>query len=727
MSNAPKHDVLRRKDGPCGGVHRRDFLAIAGGSAALLTWPIPTLAAADAVAPDDLARAYADYLRQTKGILDIRAMHESGSGPSFLDVVVVSAGFTADQMGEFHDACQQLTKSLLSRQPWARYRSMVNVFAVFVGDESEKVTRLKVGGHDGHVLGCDNGLAVEYARYAANAAGTIVLHNSKFACGGAGVWGVATVNRSHAASPMVPIHELGHGMAGLGDEYIQRNTPFTDDPKTLWNTVNVTAEAKPQLCKWHYWTEEEWPGLFSPSKLPADTKVANFEGAGWIKGIYRPEKGCYMRGDRDSFCIVCSETMEASFFRYIDPFKSVEPAGDEIVLWKGEQADVRLTAMDLLRQPPEWLKSRLAIYLDGERIASSDRGEASCRLDSAALTPGVHHLGANLNIQSDTVRKDFSFLSANRGWRATVMPWARPKMAVTPQVTIPADGAIDVPVTVEHENPALFAVAMAHAPEGAVLDGGRFRWKPSGAAGSWRVDFTATYEGRCAATASLEIRVERAKGEDGAIDLQPVDPVDVVSGKPARMQFKAAAKDGGHLLFEAVDVLPGVELNRYTGELAWTPRVGQAGPRRMRFRVRNAQAVREFDCVFRVRRAAEPSPVSYCNQYIPQTLTALKELKANPSLYRRLFETLRLLRARYEQIYGPALADLKSLYEELSPKMRNNCIEDLCLHAWAFADRPEILAWMRGIAGGEQSAAARELLATLGRVDGYNTRRTAAT
>jgi hypothetical protein len=706
---------------------RRNFLMLTGGgSVALLAARMPAMAGADTPAHDDLVDAYAKHLRATKGILDIRTIRKSGSGPNFLDVVVVSAGFTADQMGEFHRSCERFTKTLLSTQPWKRYKDLVNVHAVFVGDESVDSTRLKVDGYKGNVLGCDDGAAVEYGRCAANSAATVVIHNSEYSTASNGVWGVAALNKGDVNDPLASVHELGHGMAGLGDEYIQREGPFTDPPESLWNTVNVTAEAKPRLCKWHYWTENEWPGLFGPSKLPKGAKVANFEGAGWPKKIYRPEETCLMRGDRDAFCVVCNETMETSFFRYIDLFKAAEPTVEDIVLWKGEHLDLHVSAIDLLHQPPEWLKSRLSLYLDGEQVATSDRGDVSFRFPGTASEPGIHHLGANLNVQSECVRQDFGFLSSSRSWRVKIIPCAKPQLALTPRVSVASDGAIDVPVYIKRAKSSLFELKMAHAPAGAVLEGGRFQWKPAGAAGSWRVDFTVSHEHRLAVTESMEIHVTRAKKGEDAIEVHPLDTIDAVTGKQVVLQLKAHAKDAGHLLFEPVDILAGVELNRYTGDLSWTPLIGQAGPKRMRFRVKNGLATREFDVLFRVRRVATPSPVSFCNEYIPRTLDALKQLKQSQVIYRRLFETLRLLRDRYEQIYQKALAEAKSLYKELGPKLRNNCLQELHLHAWEFANKPDILKWMRGIADGEKSGDASILIKRLNEIDSYNVNRTKA-
>lgn len=679
----------------------------------------------------DFARAdldaYAKHLRATKGILDIRTFHQSGVGTNFLDVVLVSAGFTAKQMGDFHAVCALFTKGLFSREPWQRYQKLVNVRAVFVADESPASTRVKAGGYDGHVMGCDEGLAVEYGRYAANSAATVVIHNSGYSCGGTGTWGVAAINKAQAIDPMVPIHELGHGFAGLGDEYIQYgDKPFDGDPASLRDTVNVTATPNPKLCKWHCWTEDEWPGLFGPSKRPKGTKVANFEGAGWIKKIYRPEEGCFMRCNREAFCVVCNETMEASFFRYIDLFQVAEPVVEDIVLWKGEHVDVRVSAIDMLHQPPEWLKSRLCLYLDGEQVASSDRGEVSFRFDSTNSGASLHQLGANLNVQSQGVRRDFGFLSGSRCWRVKVIPWMKPRIVLMPRVSVPSDGAVDLPIEIKHEDPALFDLKMTHAPTGAVLENGRFKWKPAGATGSWRVDFVVSREGQHAVTESMQIDVTGAKNDVNALQILPLDPIDAVTGTQVALRLKANAKDGGHVLFEPVYVPAGFELNRYSGEVTWTPSSGQAGPHRIRFQMQNGLAIRELDVLFRVRRAAMPSPVSYCNDYIPRTLESLKQLNQSPVIYRRLFESLRLLRDRYEPIHRQALAEAKSLHEELGPKLRNHCLQELNLHAWEFADKPDVLKWLRDIARGEKSEDATILIRKISQIDSYNANRARA-
>ena len=696
---------------------------ICGILAAWLAAQMPVRAAADAPATNDLAGAYAKYLREATGILEIRTIHKSGTGPGYLDVVFVSAGFKADQIDEFHKASERLAKALLAGHAWSRYQNLINVHAVFVGDQSVDSSRLGVQGYKGNVLGCDQAKAVEYARYAANAAATVVIHNSGFSTAGTGVWGAPTLNRGDLAT-MTVVHELGHGFAGLGDEYIQRNDSFNEDAKH-WEetTIDVTPYANPRLCKWHYWVQDEWPGLFGSLKLPQGVKVVNAEGAGWVRGLYRPEEGCIMRCNRDVFCAVCNEAMEGNFFRYIDLFPVVEPGVGDLVLWQGESMNFHIAAIDLLRQPPEWLKSRLDFYLDGTRVARSDRGEVSFQFSGATTTPGVHQLGANLNIQSDAVRRDFGFMSRSRSWRVTVLPYQKPAISAKALVSVSSDATIDIPVEVKHAQPSLFKLTMAHAPSGALLDNGRFKWKPAGQTGSWRVDFSALDEQQHGVTTSMDIQVKRADKGDSYSEVKELDPVVAVTGHPVKLQLKSGAKDAGHVLYKLGNVLEGVQLDRDTGALTWIPQESQAGPQRMIVREENGASVREYRVTFWVRRDATPSPVSFYNQYQPQMLAILGQVKQSPIVYDRLFETLRLMRDRYVPVYEKALADAKSMYPELGPKFRNNCLEELHLHAWEFANTPDILQWMREIATGDKSEQAGALLRRLDEIDHYNVRR----
>jgi len=674
---------------------------------ALAAWMVSALAEPTA-GKTDPSSDYAKHLLETKGIADIRTLHKSVLGPNGLDVVVVSAGFTAAEKDHFLELGVKMKDAFFSMPPWDRYSEWVNFHTVFVADESMEKTRLNVAGYKGQLLVSDNGIATEYASYAADADGVVVLHNSDFSTATCGTWGVATINKTSANNAGALVHELGHGISGLGDEYIQREGPFNEPPENLRDTVNVTPEANPRLCKWHYWTVDEWPGIIRTLKGTGSI-VANFEGAGWPSKIYRPEKSCIMRGDRNDFCVVCNEAMEGAFFRHSALFGSVDPALAEHVLWKGESLDFRVKTNDLIVRPPKWISSRLELFIEGQSVASSDSGEVSFHFDGAKAKPGVYQLGAQLDVQCDTIRRDFGFLSETRAWRVKVMPHPKPRLTVESKVTIPASGTVNIPVTLQQSGPARFELRMEHAPPNAVLEGGAFKWNPNGKIGSWRIDFIASLAGEDAVTKSLEIHV----GGSGKSNSDAAIVVDAIAEKEVVIKLGGENNSEQNQLFEMAELPAGAVLNRHTGELKWTPEPQMIGLRVIPFRVSSGTDVREMDLVCRIRGAAEPTPVSYANQYIPQTLAALNELQQNPLVYQRMFETLRLLRDRYSRIWEPALAEAEKMFGELDAKYQNQCIEYLTLHAWAFTDKPEILAWMTRITGDVKTEASRKLAGTL--------------
>jgi hypothetical protein len=379
--------------------------------------------------------------------------------------------------------------------------------------------------------------------------------------------------------------------------------------------------------------------------------------------------------------------------------------------------------IDLLREPPEWIASRLTLYRDGEKVAVSDRGEVSYAFRTEGTRTGVYHVGANAHVQTEGSRRDFGFMSSSRSWRVTVLPYGRPAINVPSQVTITPNGSVDLPVEVSHSDAAEFSLSMAHAPEGAVLENGHFRWKPEGRTGAWKVDFHARNADGHGVTESSEIRVASEGAGDTAIDIQPSDPIATITGKAISTDLKAVAADAGHLLFECVQVPEGVEVPRETGAVSWVPSVGQAGPHRLRFRVKNGSVAREVDVKVWVSREAKPTPVSYSSSYKPRTVADLEDLKRSPLAYHQLFETLRLMRDRYAVIHRQAFADMQVLFPNLSPALRQNCLEELDVRAWEFANRPAVLRWMRAITATENSLASRQLVEKLDAIDRSNARR----
>lgn len=671
----------------------------------LLGFGSTCLAASGDPDPAATRQAYLEHLRATKGVVDIRLVHDSGSGPGAFNLMVVSAGFTANDAKDFYAVCETLSRALFSEQPWKKYQGMVNVYGVLVDDESPAKTRVEVTGYEGQVLSCQNKPAIEFANYAGKSDNTVVVHNSAFSTPTCGPWAMVTCHRGTAGDYRVLHHELGHSVGGLGDKYTQRPGRYDGSIKNLWEGKNATDQPNPLLTQWHYWTQDRWPGPFDPLPLPKGANVINVEGAAWATGFYRPEEKCVMHGgDSPTYCTICNEIMESCFFRTIDLFEEVTPPPGERVLWSGETQTFTVKALKFIREPQPGMQSRLELHVDGQCVATSRRGEVSFLFGGERATPGHHQLGVNLNVQAEFVRRDDGFLGGSRAWRVTVMPHEKPRLAPLPSVTVRPGETVRVPVEVDHPRKGLVAIRMSHAPEGATLHDGSFEWRAA-KPGAWLVDFTASIDQQDAVTESLEIHVKPEGGGDGGVVIRPLAPVDALVGKETIIPLEATSQQGGQLLYRLLNPREGMNLDRATGRLTWIPRVDQYGPYRLRFRVGDGSATSEGDVLIGVCSESAPYLNSYLTTYVPDRNQWLKDHEDTPVVYERVFELSRMLRERFSDIYTPALEAAKRLYPNLDPGVQAAFRQELARHAWAFVDRPAILQWLKEISasGGSES------------------------
>ncbi len=103
----------------------------------------------------------------------------------------------------------------------------------------------------------------------------------------------------YPTSPIVFVHELGHGFAYLADEYIGAVTYSDIYPEGVEPPEpNLTRELDPTKIKWRSYLTKDiplpTPKLKDPSSLE-ERRVGAFEGGGYLsKGIYRPEQVCWM-------------------------------------------------------------------------------------------------------------------------------------------------------------------------------------------------------------------------------------------------------------------------------------------------------------------------------------------------------------------------------------------------------------------------------------------------
>jgi len=298
-------------------------------------------------------------------------IHESGDPATKLDLLILGDGYTAAERGKFERDARRLAGVLLATSPFKERQADINIWGLAPPAAQSGISRPSQGVFRRPPLGSTYD-AFDSERYiltfenrtfrdlAANAPYDVVeiLTNSE-TYGGGGIFNLfSTAAAGNLWAPYLFIHEFGHHIAGLADEYYTSDVAYlpATDRVEPWEP-NVTALLDPATLKWKDLVKPEtplptpWPktefeeytsaiqarrrqirtdnrpeaemnALFR-EEMARDTVLLNqgphghivgaFEGANYeARGFYRPEADCIMfTRDEVPFCAVCRRAIEA--------------------------------------------------------------------------------------------------------------------------------------------------------------------------------------------------------------------------------------------------------------------------------------------------------------------------------------------------------------------------------------------------------------------------------
>ncbi|MFI5805286.1 M64 family metallopeptidase [Streptomyces sp. NPDC051561] len=298
---------------------RSALLAVAG--ALLATVLAPPVAAA----PTESAAATVVPI-QTTGPTDKR-----------FNLVILGDGYTAAEIPEFRADVEKHMNVLWSIEPFASYRSYINVWAVEMPSpesgvdcdpgltDARRDTPLDMafwGGCNANsvqrLLTVDTGKASAAADLVAGTRSAnrqiVALANSDTYGGAGGSW--ATASGGNALSSLITPHEIGHSLGGLADEYdyYGRGVPggihTGGEPNSVHHTLLTEEEMRNKQQKWWRWLGEE---------SLSGGRIGRHEGGMYAtKGVWRPSKHSMMKTLGYDFDQVEREVMTQAISRKVD-------------------------------------------------------------------------------------------------------------------------------------------------------------------------------------------------------------------------------------------------------------------------------------------------------------------------------------------------------------------------------------------------------------------------
>ncbi len=248
-------------------------------------------------------------------------VYSSGNPATSVDIVILPDGYSNEEMGLFIDDCRAFADGLF----YDANRDKFNIIGILApsddsgndipADNIWKRTLLNTSFYtfdsERYCMTMDNKSVRDLAANAPYDQIYILVNNKKY--GGGAIYNYYNVSvNSNAKAAQIFIHELGHGFAGLADEYYTSSTSYNDfyNLETEPWEPNITTLVDFD-SKWKGMLKKRTP-VPTPDTEKYGKKVGVFEGGGYVaKGVYRPMHDCLMNSfNGDEFCPVCTRSIQ---------------------------------------------------------------------------------------------------------------------------------------------------------------------------------------------------------------------------------------------------------------------------------------------------------------------------------------------------------------------------------------------------------------------------------
>jgi hypothetical protein len=305
----------------------------------------------------------------------INVIADNGPSQEKLDIVILGDGYTTAEMEKFRSDASRLSEVLLNAEPFSSRRNDINIRSVETPSEVSGVNRPHHGvfkrtplsvsysafDSERYALAYDNRTIRDVASAVPYEFMVILLNERTY--GGGGIYNLyTTVAADNMFSNYIMVHEMGHHLAALADEYYTSSVSYEMPEITVEPyETNVTALLDKENLKWKDlveegtpiptpWNKEEFDAFgymiqqerdsIRKNLLPETVmealfvrqmnaeneyfdkeqyagKVGAFEGANYYqKGMYRSQLDCIMYTRHQVFCEVCRRSISDVIDQY---------------------------------------------------------------------------------------------------------------------------------------------------------------------------------------------------------------------------------------------------------------------------------------------------------------------------------------------------------------------------------------------------------------------------
>ncbi|MCI7124482.1 MAG: M64 family metallopeptidase [Clostridia bacterium] len=224
-------------------------------------------------------------------------------------------GFTAEEQDKFYSESKKVAEYVMKTSPWDECKDIIKIYAKGViskesgaradkaknqeeADADTRDTYFKTSFWTGGMqrllaVGSEGSARVKEIKkqFLPESDFEVIVVNSDTYGGSGGSICIASLNNE---SLEMMLHELGHTVANLADEYFAGASYARE-------YANMTAESNPENVKWKRFIGKNGVGVYEYDN----------GGDGW----YRPHENCKMRflGKQYAFCEVCKEELRRAF------------------------------------------------------------------------------------------------------------------------------------------------------------------------------------------------------------------------------------------------------------------------------------------------------------------------------------------------------------------------------------------------------------------------------